>query len=451
MSGPKVVRIVTREEIISICEGHLRRLDQTIAIWSNDGKRIKELTDEEIATTLHRRKAFDILLKQNAFMDLQKKVPDEIAFLTADLDRRHRIASEKAVQERKRHRQGRDSASTLIQMLEARDIAIPIKLYEELRTLATGKTAPNMDTILARGFSLLTMPFSNNDLSEAQRTAAEALMVGLEKQDFTTWKATHVPPTQNPRIARIDQQIAELEMLLGSDRTSNYIERLSKVEEMEVSSKQNLILDSLILDLAADLEGARTYRSTMIELRALVAELQAHALTTTTLLERIEACKPLMPLQAITELTDECRTLIAQARQRKEAEARRKVILQGLAQLGYEINEGMETAWATDGRVVAKKTALPGYGVEIGGNAQNGRLQVRAVALEADRDISRDKDVETIWCGEFSKLQGLLADRGDNLAIERALGVGVVPLKVVAGTLQSNLQEIKNFDLAKKS
>ena len=111
----------------------------------------------------------------------------------------------------------------------------------------------------------------------------------------------------------------------------------------------------------------------------------------------------------------------------------------------------MEPAWATVGRVVAKKAALPGYGVEIGGNAQNGRLQVRAVALEADRDISRDKDVETIWCGEFSKLQGLLADRGDNLAIERALGVGVVPLKVVAGTLQSNLQEIKNFDLAKKT
>lgn len=450
MSGPKVVRIVTREEIISICEGHLRRLDQTIAMWSNDGKRIKELTEDEIAATLDRRKAFDILLKQEAFMDLQKKIPDEIAFLTADLDRRHRIASEKAVQERKRHRQGRDSATTLIQMFEARGIVIPTELYEELRTIAAGKTAPNMDTILARGFSLLTTPFSNNDLSKAQRTAAEALMAGLEKQDFTTWKTTHAPPTPNPRIARIDQQIAELGTLLRSDLTANYVARLNKVEEMEVSSQQNLLLDSLILDLAADLEVTRTYRSAMIELRALAADLHAHDLTTTTLLERIETCKPLMPLQAITELTDECKTLIFQARQRKEAEARRKVILQGLAQLGYEINEGMETAWATDGRVVAKKPALPGYGVEIGGNAQNGRLQVRAVALEADRDISRDKDVETIWCGEFSKLQGLLAEHGDNLAIERALGVGVVPLKVVAETLQSNLQEIKNLDLAKK-
>jgi hypothetical protein len=31
-------------------------------------------------------------------------------------------------------------------------------------------------------------------------------------------------------------------------------------------------------------------------------------------------------------------------------------------------------------------------------------------------------------------LQDLLADQGDELLIERALGVGAVPLKVVAGT-----------------
>jgi hypothetical protein len=81
--------------------------------------------------------------------------------------------------------------------------------------------------------------------------------------------------------------------------------------------------------------------------------------------------------------------------------------------------------------VIAKKPSLPGYGVEIGGQAQSGRLQVRSVALTNNRDISRDKDVETIWCGEFTKLQELLAEHGDNLIIERSLGVGTVPLKVV--------------------
>ena len=55
------------------------------------------------------------------------------------------------------------------------------------------------------------------------------------------------------------------------------------------------------------------------------------------------------------------------ASEERFAEARRKAILNGLAQLGYEVHEGMETAWANDGQIVAKKPSLPGYGVEIGG------------------------------------------------------------------------------------
>lgn len=46
--------------------------------------------------------------------------------------------------------------------------------------------------------------------------------------------------------------------------------------------------------------------------------------------------------------------------------------------------------------------------------------------------MSRDKDIETLGCGEFGRLQALLAQHGDDLLIERAMGVGEVPLKVVA-------------------
>ena len=33
MSGPKVVRIVTREEILALCEGQLARVDAALADW----------------------------------------------------------------------------------------------------------------------------------------------------------------------------------------------------------------------------------------------------------------------------------------------------------------------------------------------------------------------------------------------------------------------------------
>lgn len=106
MSGPKVVRVVTREEILAICEGHLRRLGQTINQWIAQGKKTGEITDQEIDATLERQRHLVDLLKQDAFIDLQKKVPDEIAYLKSDLLRREQLAIEKAATARKRARQG---------------------------------------------------------------------------------------------------------------------------------------------------------------------------------------------------------------------------------------------------------------------------------------------------------------------------------------------------------
>ncbi len=111
---------------------------------------------------------------------------------------------------------------------------------------------------------------------------------------------------------------------------------------------------------------------------------------------------------------------------------------EGLASLGYETREGMETAWAQTGRVVLRKTATPGFGVEVGGKADTGRLQVRAVAMSHDRDKTRDRDIETIWCGEFQRLQAMLKSQGGDLTIEQALEIGQVELKVVAAEQQTD-------------
>jgi hypothetical protein len=101
------------------------------------------------------------------------------------------------------------------------------------------------------------------------------------------------------------------------------------------------------------------------------------------------------PADRLAALVEECRALVSAEAQRKAAQSRRDVILQGLAKLGYEVHEGMTTAWAKDGRVVLRKPSLPGYyGVEASGQAETSRLQVRAVALSGNRDVNRDKDVE---------------------------------------------------------
>ena len=108
--------------------------------------------------------------------------------------------------------------------------------------------------------------------------------------------------------------------------------------------------------------------------------------------------------------------------------------LRGLASLGYEVSEGMMTAWVSGGKIVLRKPANPGYGVELSAGLQTDVMQVRAVGIgnpaEA-RDAGRDRDMETIWCGEFERLQSLVAKAGGNVAIESARPVGQYPLKVV--------------------
>lgn len=436
MSGPKVVRIVTREELLAICEGHLHRLDQAIATWTVAGRRAGELSQDEIDATRARRQALAALMASDAFADLQKKVPDEIAFLKADLERRRQIAIDKAEQAQQRRRQGRDSARTLLHALESRHADLATALREQLERIASGEEVANSDALLARGFALLPAEGAR-DLSDAQRQLASRLLGADQVQSVESWKAAQALAPSNAQLARIDRQIAEAHVFLGKDETAAFKTRLGAIETEPLDARRNLLLDSLILDLSDAIARSRARRAALDELAELTAELGAHdSLEAKALLERAQHDVDDASDEAIAARVADCKTAITLEQQRQAAQARRDAILQGLSRLGYEVHEGMSTAWAKEGRVVVKKPALPGYGVEVGGQAQASRLQVRAVALSAhhdtSRDTSRDKDVETLWCGEFGKLQALLAAQGDHLLIERALGVGEAPLKVVA-------------------
>ncbi|WP_322048087.1 hypothetical protein [Paraburkholderia sp. J67] len=434
MSGPKVVRIVTREEILAICEGHLQRLDQAISAWTAAGKRIGELAQSEIDATHARRQALAALIATDAFLDLQKRVPEEIAFLHADLKRRRMLAVDKAEQAQKRRRQGRDNASTLLHSLKSKNVDVPAELESQLKQIANGGEFANADALLARAFALIP-DGAPREVSEAQRQLASRLLGDQKVQSVESWKAaqTVVPP----QLARVDRQIAEAHVFLAAEETTAFTSRLGVIEAEPVEARRNLLLDSLILDLSDAVSRSRKRLAVLAEIQELVAELRTHDSDgAKAILARVQRCDDLESIEAVSALLEDCKNAIVAEQQREAAQARRAAILQGLSRLGYEVHEGMSTAWANEGRIVVKKPSLPGYGVEVGGQAQASRLQVRAVALSANRDATRDKDVETIWCGDFGKLQALLAEHGDNLLIERAMGVGQVPLKFVEDSSQ---------------
>ncbi len=431
MSGPKVVRIVTREEILAICEGHLRRLEQMFERWQAQATRLGEASAAEIAATRARHDRLRQLLQDDQLLALQKEVPEEIAFLARDLAEREERAVDTAARVRQSQRNLRDNAATLLRSLEAATPPADSSLVDALRAIAAGRAYADADAVVARGFAQLEPANPANELSEQQRALAEAMQVDLERP--RRWIAED-RVSREPRLDRIDQHIARLQTLHGDASAAPFLRRLDAIERAPADPRRNMLLDSLVVDLAAAAADWQARRERIATLRTLAAE--AGTLlgnSGTALSARVAVClaAPCPDMAQVDGLVQQCTDVIAQELHRRAAVARRRAVLEGLASLGYEVREGMETAWADAGSVVLRKAATPGYGVEVGGRAETGRLQVRPVSLTDTRDRSRDRDIETIWCGEFTRLRSLLAKRGSELTIEKALAIGEVPLKVI--------------------
>ncbi|MEB1894700.1 hypothetical protein VDR81_20980 [Xanthomonas campestris pv. campestris] len=439
MSGPKVVRIVTREEILAICEGHLRRLEQMFERWQAQATRLGEASAAEIAAIRARHDRLRQLLQDDQLLALQKEVPEEITFLARDLAEREERAVDTAARVRQSQRNLRDNAATLLRSLEAATPPADSSLVDALRAIAAGRAHADADAVVARGFAQLGPANPANELSEQQRALAEAMQVDLERP--RRWIAED-RAFREPRLAHIDQHIARLQTLHGDASAAPFLRRLDAIERAPgpADPHRNMLLDSLVVDLAAAAADWQARRERIATLRTLADEVETLLGNSGTALSaRVAVClaAPCPDMAQVDVLAQQCTDVIAQELHRRAAVARRRAVLEGLASLGYEVREGMETAWADAGSVVLRKAATPGYGVEVGGRAETGRLQVRPVSLTDTRDRSRDRDIETIWCGEFTRLRSLLAKRGSELTIEKALAIGEVPLKVI---------EIENYD-----
>jgi hypothetical protein len=425
MSGPKVVRIVTREEIIAICEGHLARLDAALEDWVRLGRRNDCLTEDEIAAGRRRRDAIAALLSRDAFMDVQKQAPQEVAYLQADLQSRlAKVAEAQAAARAAARRQG-DAAKALLDALQKAGKAGGNEIEERLQAVIRGAPDPKA---IADGFALLSA--EDGRAAAKRKELAQLHRDGVTTSSLQSWMRSETRREDDGRLAAVDRKLAELS-LVDEALAESFSDRSAAVEAESSPSRRDLLLDSLELDLVKVLADAKARATLQAEIRLAFAELGSSAPA---------ACAEFnsrgVPAEgaALDALLQELRKAIESARRQEAAEARRVALLDGLASLGYEIRDGMQTAWAADGRVVLRSAARPNYGVEVAGDAAAGRLQVRAVAFAgAPADRRSDADAETIWCGDVSVLQERLGSIGGGLQIEKALPVGATPLKRVVG------------------
>jgi len=441
MSGPKAFRIVTRAEIIAICQRNLARLDAAIESWTSAGRRNETIEQKDIDKVIVRRDELRRLLEADRFIELQKQVAAEIAFLQADSERRVERAAEMAARSNRELRRSKAAAEALLERLQALKVEIPADIGSELRG-STG-SSERLEAAMAKALLLLPFQAAQETATDRQRELATRLGAGERRGTLQEWIAGQVQEMEDPALGRVDALLGELRGL-GID-PSPFSDRVALLEA-EPPARRSLIADSLMLDLAAAVKDGRTSAQLADELRARRAELSVmkSAEATSLVSEIEEALASSLPSKG-QELVKRADLLIEEEFKAMAAAERRRAVLEGLASLGYEVSEGMATAWVQNGQIVLRKAANPGYGVELLGGSRSDLLQVRAVGIGSSaeaRDAKRDHDMETIWCGEFDRLKALVAKAGGHFAMEFARPAGQFPLKIVSAPDVSHEAEV---------
>lgn len=432
MSGPKVVRVVTRQEMEAICARLIAVAQAAAADLVRTLKRHGLLTDAIRADIDGRLEAISGQLQAGQFSALQKQVPTIAAFLRAEMLRYQQIAIANAEKARVQRQQVIDAADTVTQAIERQGKSVPSELAQvaSRAKTATIDDLAGMRSVIDQAFRTLVVahpdvaPVTSKDL-------AAKLSEGLTQQSLASWVSAQ--PKASALSERLNKLLAEVEVLGDTELLAMFSERATNVDRVARAEQRRLLIDSLILDVAAkvnQLRQAQAERQLLMDVDAelsTIAGNEARALSA-----KIATALGSSDLAGAPDLAQAGRSLIEVASAQSAAASRRRAVLQGLAGLGYEVREGMETAWAQDGRLVVAKPGATDYGVELGGPGDASRLQMRVVGAEdpvSPRSQQRDTDQESLWCTDVGELLSSLSKIGTEITIERALPVGAQPLK----------------------
>jgi hypothetical protein len=429
MSGPKVVRVVTREELQAVCQGQLRRLDAAMQEWLRIGRRNDTVNEEDVKACGARIARLRELLAAGRFAEIQKEVPAEVAYLQNDQKARLAKAAAAAAAARSQDRQRADAAAGLLAALQRAGKPLDAKLRAAIEVAAKGNS--DLDA-MAKGYALLTQQSDVTDEAKRRELAQKHKVPGGTKS-FEDWLTAQPISPDDAKLARLEKRLAELTLLSDTDATDGFETWLTNVRAERVDARRNLLLDSLEMDLSRALSDTRALAVAAEELRLSLAELEAEdAATHATLLAKRDGAATVAELRAVREESEHA---LLERRNAMAAAHRRAAILKGLAGLGYEVTEGLATAWVEQGHVVLKKAAQTEYGIELSGEPSGQRMQVRVVAF-ADgttaTDAARDRDAEAAWCGDVASLKDSLAKMGGGMVIEKGMPVGATAVRRVA-------------------
>lgn len=439
MSGPKVIDVVTRQELLDICRTAIAEVDHALVEWQRIMDRKMIEAPAELGRLVEARDGLRGLLASERFRDVQTRAPEVTAAVRSSVQQQLTAQAREAAAKLRREASLRFSAEAVLARCRKMNIELPAECVRVLSDAAAASPANSEAVKLAISQATAALYVkAENGPSKKQHEIAHALGATGDTASATDLLGRAQELLLDPRILRMSTQIVELGEVGEVDAAAACRSRLDKANQAEARGDlqhRNLLLDSLEIELAPLARKANLTRELQHELGVETAAAQAtndwEACQTD-----LEAAKVALQRgehDSARLYLDRAQTLRLERHKQRAAQSSRAAILDGLKTLGYEVREGMATQWTEKKQLVVRHAAKPGVALELAGTLDGGRLQARMVALEETvRDPHADKKTEEQWCSELESLEKHIADRGGEVTVVKAVAAGVTPMKVVA-------------------
>ncbi len=446
MSGPKVIRTLTREELVEIAAVQTAIFHSALRHWQAEASDTDHEAPARKQQFLTDGAAIEAAIATGRPEEILRRTNVLIQSIHQDIDRMRDAEYVQQARKASQLRSLRFMSQSLLKRFQQTGADIPAESIVLLKK-AIDSQIEDVEQ-LARVISRLlkqSQDAENQQFQVHQQVLADALQNGATLTSASDLLEQLDAEAQDPRVTIADRQIAELRKLGYYPIARHFESRLANlIEQANVgfSSQLSLSLDSLGIELASSIKRARVQVELRRELEQeiLAAEATHDTAACQAIFDVIDAEIQRNNLESAREQLRAVRETLIACGHSRAAKSARSAILNGLNQLGYIVHEGMNTSWADNKRLVIQHPSQTGLAVELAGNTESTRMQIRMVAVEGlPRNDHTDFDVETKWCQEFERLQDYLAQMGNQTTIERAIPAGAQPLKVI--TNQWKLQQ----------
>jgi hypothetical protein len=226
---------------------------------------------------------------------------------------------------------------------------------------------------------------------------------------------------------------------LSADATAQEREDVAKAAERVLTARSRIDARNRLADMRARVDQANREAAGRLAQAAEAAQLLqplAHADASAQPL-RADLLKVVTGDAPLTEgLRERARTAAADVQRASDRRYVRNSVTEALAELGYVVDEGFQTAVVKDGVLQVTRNEWNAHGVRMALDEEKQELRTIVVRTQADGgwDAARvDTERESQWCGIQEQLKAKLAARNVRYELLAVTAPGARPVPVVRG------------------